>query len=320
MKTLRQAQGKPFTVLAPMANVTDSAFRQIVLKCGQPASARPDVFYTEFLSCDGIVYDRTKFAGELYFEKNERPLVVQFFGSKPDNFYKCAQLAQELGFDGIDINMGCPDRSIEKQGGGAALIKTPKLAKEIIKETMRGAGQLPVSVKTRLGYNKNEIKEWIPNILETEPAAITIHGRTRKEMSAVPADWDAIGKAGEIIKTTKTLVIGNGDIKDLEDGFKKAKDYNLDGIMVGRGIFNNPWFFNKDKKIEEITKEERIALMIEHIQLFKKLWGGPPAGGKNFDTMKKFFKIYVSGWPGAKELRIKLMAAKNDKEVLDILG
>src|SRR3989344_5086977 len=165
---------KPFFVLAPMADVTDWAFRKIVAKCG-----RSDVFYTEFLSCDGIVYDKTRFEKELYFEKSEKPIVVQLFGSKPENFYKCAQLAQELGFDGIDINMGCPDRSVEKQGAGAALIKNRKLAKEIIKETKRGArstssGQadLPVSIKTRLGYNKIETKEWVSTLLEMEPAAL----------------------------------------------------------------------------------------------------------------------------------------------------
>src|SRR3989338_4679228 len=169
---------KPFFVLAPMANVTDWAFRKIITKCG-----RPDVFYTEFLPCDGIVHDKKRFEKELYFEKSEKPIVVQFFCSKPDNFYKCAQLAQKLGYDGIDINMGCPDKSVEKQGAGAVLIKNPKLAVEIIKETIRGAGKLPVSVKTRLGYSTIEIEEWIPQLLKTGVAALIIHGRTRKEMS-----------------------------------------------------------------------------------------------------------------------------------------
>ena len=323
-----QKLDKPFFVLAPMANVTDWAFRKIVAKCG-----RPDVFYTEFLSCDGIVYDKTRFEKELYFEKSEKPIVVQFFGSKPENFYKCAQLAVELGFDGIDINMGCPDRSIEKQGAGAALIKNPKLAQEIIKETKRGArstssGQadLPVSIKTRLGYNKIETKEWVSTLLEMEPAAIIMHGRTRKEMSSVPAHWDEIGKAAEITKDTKTLIIGNGDVVDLNDAKKKAKEYNLDGIMVGRGIFANPWFFNEKVDIKEIKPEQRIDLLREHLDNFEKLWGssGSPAPeqarcGARFDTMKKFFKVYISNWDGAKELRAKLMITKNKREVVDIL-
>jgi len=313
-----------------MANVTDWAFRKIVAKCG-----RPDVFYTEFLSCDGIVYDKTKFEKELYFEKSEKPIVVQFFGSKPENFYKCAQLAVELGFDGIDINMGCPDRSVEKQGAGAALIKNHKLAKEIVKETKRGAHKLPVSIKTRLGYNKIETKEWVSTLLETEPAAIIIHGRTRKEMSKVPAHWDEIGTAAEIAtgstgsrrEDTKTLIIGNGDVVDLNDARQKAKGYNLDGIMVGRGIFTNPWFFDEKVDIKEIKPKQRMGLMLEHLDNFEKLWGssGNPAPeqarcGARFDTMKKFFKVYISEFDGAKELRTKLMTAKNKQGVVDIIS
>src|SRR3989338_6113071 len=316
MSNFWQKLKRPFFVLAPMANVTDWAFRKIVAKCG-----RPDVFYTEFLSCEGIVYDKTRFEKELYFEKSEKPIVVQFFGSKPENFYKCAQLAVELGFDGIDINMGCPDRSVEKQGAGAALIKNPKLAKEIIKETKRGArlnGQddLPISVKTRLGYNKIETKEWVSTLLEMKPAALIIHGRTRKEMSSVPAHWDEIGLAKELAKDTQTLIVGNGDVVDLNDAKQKANDYGLDGVMVGRGIFANPWFFNEKVDIREIKPEQRIELMLEHVDNFERLWGE----SKNFDTMKKFFKVYMSGFDGAKELRTKLMVAKNKGEVVDILS
>ena len=324
MSNFWQKLPNPFFVLAPMANVTDWAFRKIVAKCG-----RPDVFYTEFLSCDGIVYDKTRFEKELYFEKSEKPIVVQFFGSKPENFYKCAQLAVELGFDGIDINMGCPDRSIEKQGAGAALIKNHKLAQEIIKETKRGArlnGQdvLPISVKTRLGYNKIETKEWLPVLLETEPAAIVIHGRTRKEMSKVPAHWDEIGIAKELAtgstgsrqEGTETLIVGNGDVVDLNDARQKAKEYNLDGIMVGRGIFANPWFFNKNTEHTKRTPNERTDLLREHLENFEKLWGSH----KNFDTMKKFLKVYVSGFDGAKELRTELMVAESKEEVVDILA
>ena len=318
LKTLRQAQGKAITILAPMANVTDFAFRQIVAQCG-----RPDVFYTEFLSCDGIVSKPEKFKGELYFEKLESPIVVQFFGAKPENFYKCAKLARELGYDGIDINMGCPDRSVEKQGAGAALIKNPKLAQEIIKSTMEGArstssGQagLPVSIKTRLGYNKIEIEDWIPCIAETKPAALIIHGRTRKEMSKVDVHWDAISRSREIIKSInpETLVIGNRDVKDLESGYQKSEEYKLDGIMIGRGIFENPWFFNVQSSVLH-TPKERIGLMLEHINNFEKLWGR----NKNFDVLKRFFKIYISEWPGAKELRTQLMATKNGREVKDIV-
>ncbi|MBI4158102.1 MAG: tRNA-dihydrouridine synthase family protein [Candidatus Yanofskybacteria bacterium] len=310
-----------------MANVTDWAFRKIIAKCG-----KPDVFYTEFLSCDGILHDKTKFEKELYFEKSEKPIVVQFFGSKPENFYKCAQLAVELGFDGIDINMGCPDRSVEKQGAGASLIKNPKLAQEIVRETKRGArstrssteahskssGQadIPISIKTRLGYNKIETREWVSTLLEMNPAVLIIHGRTRKEISSVPAHWDEIGIAAEIAKNTETLIVGNGDVIDLNDARQKAKEYNLDGIMVGRGVFADPWFFREDAEHAERTPKERIDLLTEHLDNFEKLWG---SNGR-FDTMKKFFKVYISGWEGAKELRAKLMIAKNTQEVVDILA
>ncbi len=311
LKTLRQAQDKPITILAPMANVTDFAFRQIVAECG-----RPDVFYTEFVSCDGIcAIGPEKFKGELYFERTESPIVIQFFGAKPENFYKCAKLAVEMGYDGIDINMGCPDRSVEKQGAGAALIKNPELAVEIIKATQQGAGNLPVSVKTRLGYNKVEIEEWVPKLLGTKPAALIMHARTRKEMSKAEANWDAIKRTGEIVRelNPKTLIIGNGNVKDLQDGCQKAKDYNIDGIMIGRGIFENPWFFNPKQK--EITPKMRIGLLLEHVDLFEKLWGT----NKNFDVLKKFFKIYVSGWNGAKDLRTRLMAVKNGQEAKSIV-
>lgn len=318
---------RPFTVLAPMANVTDFAFRQIIIEAGRlrntaASQSRPDVFYTEFLSCDGIMHDKTRFEKELYFEKSESPIVVQFFGSKPENFYKCAKLAQELGYDGIDINMGCPDKSVEKQGGGAALIKDPKLAQEIIKATQNGAGELPVSVKTRLGYNKVEIETWIPQILEAKPAVLIIHGRTRKEMSKVPANWELIGKVSEIVHSTskETLIIGNGDIKNLNEARKKAEKYNLDGVMIGRGVFENPWLFNSKINSDNILPKQRIDLMLKHLDLFEKLWNYPPSaqtggGGKNFDTLKKFFKIYINGWKGAKNLRIELMATKNGQDV-----
>lgn len=305
---------KPFTVLAPMANVTDWAFRKVVADCG-----RPDVFFTEFVSADGMVYDKTRFERELYFEKKEKPIVAQFFGSKPENFYKVAQMAVEMGFDGIDINMGCPDRSVEKQGAGAALIKNPKLAQEIIKTVKRAVkdagSDIPVSVKTRIGYNTIATEEWFPHLLEMEPAAIIIHGRTRKEMSAVPAHWDEIGKVAQMAKGTKTLVIGNGDVSSLAEAREKAAEYGLDGIMVGRGIFANPWFFNEKVDIKVIEPKERIALLKKHLKFFIKLWGN----NKNFDTMKRFFKVYVADWPGAKDLRAELMLAKSEKQVFDIL-
>lgn len=210
---------KPIFVLAPMANVTDCAFRQIIATYG-----KPDVLWTEFVSCDGLCSEgKENILIDLKYSEIERPIIAQIFGSKPDNFYKTALMLQELGFDGIDINMGCPDKSVSgKQGSGAALIQDPKLAQQIILETKRGAGQLPVSVKTRLGFNKNVIDTWLPNLLETEPAAITLHARTKKEMSKVPAHWDQIARAVEIrnhfdTSENRTLLLGNGDVVDLKD-------------------------------------------------------------------------------------------------------
>ena len=330
---------RPFTVLAPMANVTDWAFRQVIIETG-----RPDVFFTEFISANGICAvgssttlkaGKEKFKGELYFTENERPIVVQFFSANPENIYKCAQLAQELGFDGVDINMGCPDKSVEKQGGGAALMKNPELAVKIIKEAIRGAGSLPVSIKTRLGYNKID-HDWFKYLLNTDIAALTIHGRTRKEMSKVPARWDEIGKVAEAVRDVhgspsigshlrqgfggqtvqsqaRVLVIGNGDVANMDDVRQKAGQYGLDGIMVGRGIFQNSWFF-AGKEIND--PKERINLLLKHLENFEMLW----PEGKNFDVMKRFFKIYINSWPGAKELRAKLMKVKHKADVIVAVG
>ena len=286
--------------MAPMADVTDSAFRQVVLSCG-----KPDVFYTEFVSADGLCSEKgsPKLMPHLVFKKNERPIVAQFFGANPENFYKCAQLAVELGFDGIDMNMGCPSGKIVKHDSGAGLIRTPELAKAIIRETKRGAGGLPVSVKTRIGYNKIVTEEWVSHLIEAKPAAIIIHGRTSKEMSKVPNHWDEIGKAAALCRKAGIPVIGNGDIASYSEGLEKSKQFGLDGVMVGRAIFSNPWFFNPSIDPAIKTLAEKIELLKKHIRLFTKLWGT----NKNFDTMKKFFKIYISGWEGAKELRAKLM-------------
>lgn len=309
--THRQAQGKkaPFFVLAPMTDVTDSAFRQIVLSCG-----KPDVFYTEFVSCDGLCSEkgRPKLIPHLKFKDSERPIVAQFFGSKPENFYKCARLAKKLGFDGIDINMGCPDRKVVKQGGGAALILKPELAKEIIRETKRGARDLPISVKTRIGFNSITTEEWTSHLVEAKPAAIIVHGRTKKEMSKVPAHWGEIGKAAAVAHKAGIPIIGNGDVLSYQEGIQKAKQYKLDGIMVGRGIFSNPWLFNRKIDPASKTPEEKVKLLKRHIKLFTELWGND----KNFNAMKKFFKIYITD----KKLRMKLMEAKNAGQALGILN
>lgn len=289
-------------VLAPMANVTDCAFRQIIAKYG-----KPDVIWTEFVSCDGLQSPgRDKLLIDFKFTNAERPIIAQIFGSKPENFYKTALLCQELGFDGIDINMGCPDKNVEKQCAGAAMMKNPKLAAECIRETMRGAGKLPVSVKTRVGFNKVELDTWLPALLETEPAAITIHCRTRKEMSKVPARWEHVAEAVQIRNNLKsqTLILGNGDVISLADAHQKVVATGCDGVMIGRGIFGNPWLFSGRPAP---TVAEKLRVMVEHTKLFEELL----TEHKSFAIMKKHYKAYVNGFDGAKELRVELMENSN---------
>lgn len=299
---------KPIFALAPMADVTDAPFRRIIAKYG-----KPDLMYTEFVSCDGLCSEGQKaLLPMLKFSKSEKPIIAQLFGAKPENFYKCAKLVKKLGFDGIDINMGCPQRNIVKQGAGAKLIESPKLAQEIIKETKRGAGTLPVSVKTRIGYHKNTMKEWIRYLLKAQPVIITIHGRTKKEMSRVPAHWDAISDAVKIRNKmkSKTLIIGNGDVKNLDDAKEKVQQYGVDGVMIGRGIFGSPWLFNPEKK--DMSLQKKLSVLAEHTLLFEKIFGK----SKSFNTMKKHFGSYVSGFKDAKKLRLKIMSAKNAQDVI----
>ncbi len=306
----------PFFALAPMADVTDIAFRQMIVKHSGHGKkwGGPQVIYTEFVSVDGLTNKKgyNKVVQDLKFNKNERPIVAQVFGTNPEKFYIAAKIIRKLGFDGIDINMGCPQKKIIKQGAGAALIKTPKLSLDIIKATKRGALNIPVSVKTRIGYNKIITKDWIQNLLKTKPAALAIHGRTKKEMSDVENHWDEIKKAVELTKKSNTIIIGNGDVKSLEDGIKKAKYSGVDGIMVGRGVFGNPWFFNSKKIC--ITEKEKIEALMEHAKLFEKLLSNQKI--KGFNVMKKHLKAYSNGFDGAKELRIKLMEAKNTNDLI----
>lgn len=316
--------GGPFFCLAPMADVTDAPFRQIIAKCG-----KPDVIWTEMVSCDGIMHEgeemmkgqrkhpaRDRLALSFIYDESERPIVAQIFGGNPETFYETAKYLVGLGFDGIDINMGCPDRGINKQNAGANLIKSPDLAKEIIKATKEGAGDIPVSVKTRIGYNKNEIDTWMPALLEAEPAALTIHGRTRKEMSKVPAHWDQIAKCVELAKGTNTVIIGNGDVKSLEEGRQRAEETGVDGIMIGRGIFGNPWLLNDKIKKADLPLSEILKVLLEHTRLFEKTFEDK----KPFVLMRKHFGSYVGGFPGAKELRMKLMEVESADELEKIIN
>jgi tRNA-dihydrouridine synthase len=329
---------RPIVAQAPMANVTDAAFRRMFAECG-----KPDVFWTEFVSVEGLLSrGREKLLTDLWFDKDspaERPIVAQIFGSKPEQFEAVARLIKELGFDGIDINMGCPDRGVEKSGAGAALIRDPARASALIRALKRGAGDLPVSVKTRLGYaNTAEMEDWITVLLEEDLAALIVHLRTRAEMSDVDAHWDLAPKIVALRDriAPKTLILGNGDVRSLEDGRQKAAKSGMDGVMVGSGMFGNPWFFSS--RVPDV--KERLERLVAHTKLFEKLYRSDNPltigqGGrlKNFDVMKKHYKSYTTnngashskhgdghgGPEGMKELRLRLMKAQNAGEVRKIV-
>ena len=325
---------KPIVAMAPMANVTDAAFRRMFAEIGGAHGGKPDVFWTEFVSVEGLLSaGREQLLVDFWKSDAERPIVAQIFGDKPEQFEEVARLVAELGFDGIDINMGCPDSGVEKSGAGAALIKDPERAREIIRATKRGlisagAGGLPVSVKTRLGYRATaEMNEWLTAVLEEDIAALAVHLRTRNEMSAVPAHWELARGIFALRDRVapETLILANGDVGSLEEARARAREYGLDGVMVGRGLFGNPWFFCEDLGGQAPSVREKLQRMVEHTELFERLYKSDlvrPARGaagerplKNFDVMKKHFKAYCSGFDDAKELRIKLMATENAAQV-----
>ncbi len=305
--------------MAPMADVTDVAFRALVAKRGPP-----DIFWTEFVSADGLYHTReiqkmsdtsNPLMRELAFNTDQRPILAQIFSNSPEMVAYATKLIAELGFDGVDINMGCPDRAIERQGCGAAMIKTPKLAQDIIRAAQEASG-LPVSVKTRVGYTKETLEEWLAALLETGPAAVTLHLRTRKELSLVPADWELMKKAVGIRNriNPKVLLIGNGDVRDTEDARIKAVQSGCDGVMLGRAMFGNPWVF-AGRKNEDTPLAEKLAALLELARGFEKL--SPP---KNFAILKKHIKAFVTGFAGAAELRVLLMSAASAAELETIIA
>lgn len=314
-------KGETLTVLAPMADVTDIAFRTMIAKYSKPHG--PDVMWTEFVSADGLCSPgREVLARDLEFTDAERPVVAQLFSSNPENIRKAAALCRELGFDGIDLNMGCPDKSIEKQGSGAAHMKDWKRAQEIIRAAQEGAGNIPVSVKTRLGYNKVEFMQWLPKILECNIPALTVHLRTRKELSLVNAHWELMPEVAKLVRDMTgplteggTIILGNGDIKSVTEGKEKAKETGCDGVMVGRGVFGTPWFFDEEEFNKEKPLEERLRICVEHTKLYEEKLGDI----KSFAVMKKHYKAYVHGFDGAKELRMKMMEAESSADIEEIV-
>jgi tRNA-dihydrouridine synthase len=337
IQKIKKEKNRPLFVLAPMADVTDVAFRTVIAE-----AKSPDIFWTEFVSADGLIrateIGKYKLKKDLLFDKEvQRPIMVQLFSSTYQHMYEATKLCIELGFDGVDINMGCPDKSIEKQKCGAAMIKNPDSAVSVIKACKDArrdfceggeAADFSISVKTRVGYNSVELDTWIPLLLEQELDLITIHARTRKEMSKVEANWDHVKSvvkmrddwAEKNLTKTSPLIFGNGDVLSVEDGYEKCLDSGADGAMIGRAMFGNPWFF---KDIENIgtdekfapTREDRIKTLIRQVEVFDKELGDV----KSFAVMKKFFKTYMNGFDDAKEIREKIMGMESAAEVTEFL-
>lgn len=304
---------KPFYILAPMEAVTDVVFRHVVAE-----AARPDIFFTEFTNaasyCSPAGSHSTR--GRLAFTADEQPLVAQIWGNNPEHFREMSIGLAASGFAGIDINMGCPDKAVVKQGSGSGLIRNPELAAELIAAAKTGG--LPVSVKTRLGYSKTEEwREWLTHLLKQDIVNLTIHLRTRKEMSKVDAHFDIIPEIKQLRDeiAPDTLLTINGDIRDRAHGDELIKQYGVDGVMIGRGIFKNPYAFATD--MAEHSKDELLGLLRRHLELHEHY--STSLEPRKFDPLKRFFKVYLHSFPGASELRAELMMAKSIEEVRHIL-
>jgi len=323
MDNFWQTIQKPIIALAPMEDVTDTVFREVVLSVSDMDAL--NVVFTEFTSTDGLCHEKGRAkvierlmvnASELKLLKSRNTkLVAQIWGSDPEKFRISARLISEMQlFDGIDINMGCPVKKVVKNRSCANLINFPEQAKEIIYATAEST-PLPVSVKTRIGFSRINTEEWIGHLLETAPKAITVHGRTRKMMSNGPALWDEIGKAVALRNQTgsSTIMIGNGDVSSYPEAMERIQQFGVEGVMVGTGVFKNPWVF--DKYQVEIDILNRISLMRKHITLYRNTWGN----GKDYNVLKRFFKIYLNGFAGAAHWRDRFMRAKDYSEALDLL-
>lgn len=323
MNNFWQTHKKPIVALAPMEDVTDTVFREVVLSISDPDFL--NVVFTEFTSTDGLCSEkgRAKVAERLrvnesewdILKKRNTKLIAQIWGSDPEKFRLSAGMISEMNlFDGIDINMGCPVKKVVKSRSCANLINYPELAKEIIYATAEST-LLPVSVKTRIGFSRINTEEWISHLLQAAPAAITIHGRTRKMMSNGPVQWDEIAKAVQLRNRSNknVLILGNGDVLSYEEVLSKVQNYGVDGVMVGKGVFKNPWMFNPMSI--ELTILLRINLLEKHLQLYRSTWGN----GKDYQVLKRFFKIYINGFDGAAFWRDAFMKAKNYDEAIEII-
>ncbi|HVI69530.1 MAG TPA: tRNA-dihydrouridine synthase [Magnetospirillaceae bacterium] len=310
MKNFWQDLPRPFFVLAPMDGVTDVVFRHVVAR-----AAKPDVFVSEFTNAAAFYseFGRKSTDSRLAFSADEQPMIAQIWGTNPEHYAFMARKLATRGFVGIDINMGCPVKDVIKTGSCSALIETPQLAAKLIAAAKQGG--IPVSVKTRIGFKTKKTEEWLGFLLQQDLAALTVHGRLQKDMSKYPADWDEIAKAVTLRDTIapQTLIIGNGDVMNRNEGLERIKQTGVDGVMIGRGVFTNPFCF--EAKPRPHSREELLALLNLHLDLVEA------ADHKmTFAPLKRFFKIYIRDFDGASELRIQLMDAKDITEVRTILA
>jgi tRNA-dihydrouridine synthase len=304
---------RPFLILAPMEGVTDLAFRQVIAKAG-----RPDLFYTEFTNVSSYASEKGRHNAleRLEIVKSDKPVIAQIWGKNPDHFSELSGALESLGFAGVDLNFGCPDKHVNKAGGGAAMIKTPELAVDCYRK-VKAATSLPVSIKTRLGFSfVDEYKTWLPTLLAEHPAALTVHLRTRKEMSKVAAHYELIPEIlkmrAEISPETKLII--NGDIKDRAAALELHAQYpEIDGFMIGRGVFTNPYCFTD----HTATREELMELLHLHLDLYEKQMA---LHGVPYEPLKHYYKIYINNFPGASDLRAKLMETHSVAEAREVLA
>lgn len=349
---------QPIIGLSPMDGVTDPAFRFIVARYG-----KPDVQVTEFVGVDEVCHGGEAAWQQLRYAEIERPIVAQIYGADPDKFYQVAQVVCELGFDGVDLNMGCPSKNVSARGCGAALIRNPPLAREIIRAVHAGVtdwvaghriesiglrpkvvGQVlaltsgrdgswprkpvPVSVKTRLGYDAVVIEDWVTILLEERPAAISIHGRTLVQMYRGRADWGAIARAAKLVRETSTLVLGNGDVESMDDLVRKVRDTHVHGVLIGRSALGNPWIFRAKARAKaqvndaviaeplyDVPLQERFRVALEHARYFEAL-----GGTSRFAAMRKHLGWYCTGFFKAAEVRAQMFRATSSGDVEQILA
>lgn len=302
---------KPFLILAPMEGVTDILFRQVIARAG-----RPDLFFTEFTNVSSYASEKGRWNAleRLRITPTDNPIIAQIWGKNPDHFAECASALANLGFSGIDLNFGCPDKHVNKTGGGAAMIKTPELAIECYRNACQSTA-LPVSIKTRLGWSDPaEYQNWLSTLLAEHPAALTVHLRTKKEMSKVPAHYELIPNIIELRNhiSPKTKLIINGDVRDRAHALELHQTHPaVDGFMIGRGVFANPYCFTDHIP----TREELMELLKMHLDLYEKIDSHAPS----YESLKHFFKIYVNNFPGAKEFRTKLMETHSLPEAREVI-